>query len=307
VAILRETLQRLAKFEYAGEIPTVTGDPWFYRNRIQLHFEGNKAGFRRFGSRDICDIDHCYISSPLLVDAINKLDWAVKKPQWPRFLRSLELFTNGRELQVTIGETNRPVAARFFDWCATFLPAFAPGAIEYDAAGFTYRISRGSFFQVNRFLVDALVGEVLRDRRGGYAVDLYAGVGLFSLPMAKAFDHVGAIERGGPGYRDLEHNAKHSAANILTFKGSAEEYLRSLKDQPDLLVSDPPRAGLGKEATSELLRVRPSELVLVSCDPATMSRDLRQLLSSYDIVRMSLVDLFPQTYHFETVVHLRSK
>lgn len=307
LAILRETLQRLGGVEYGEKIEAITGEPWAYRNRIQLHFGRGESGFRRFGSRDICDIDHCYISSPVLVEAIKKLDWAVKQPQWPKFLQSLELFTNERDLQITIGETNRPVAARFFEWCATFLPGFAAGEVEYEAAGFGFRISRGSFFQVNRFLVDALVRETLGERRGAYAVDLYAGVGLFSLPMGKAFERVEAVERGGPAYRDLEHNAGRSAPNVRTLKNSAEDFLRGLTEKPDLIVSDPPRAGLGKEATAEVLRIAPAELVLVSCDPATMSRDLKLLLGTYEIRRMTLVDLFPQTYHFETVVHLGRK
>lgn len=307
VSILRETLARMAKIEYGGDIATLTGEPWFYRNRIQLHFDKPESGFRKFASHDICDIDHCYISSPVLVEAIKKLDWAVKQPQWPRFLKSLELFTNESELQITIGETDKPIAARFFDWCRDILPNFAPSQIEYAAAGRSFRISRGSFFQVNRFLVDALVFEALAERAGKHAVDLYAGVGLFSLPLASSFERVEAVERGGPAYRDLEHNAAKSAPNVRTVKGTAEDFLRSLDETPDLLISDPPRAGLGKEATSEVLRIGPSELVLVSCDPATMSRDLKQLLSGYDLTRLTLIDLFPQTYHFETVAHLRKR
>lgn len=307
VAILRETLHRLAKVEYAGEIQAITGDPWFYRNRIQLHFDDGTSGFRKFGSHEICGIDHCYISSPLLVEAIQKLAWAVKQPQWPKFLQTIDLFTNQRDLQMTIGETNRPVAARFFEWCGTFLPGFAAGAIEYEAAGFSFRISRGSFFQVNRFLVDGLVAETLLDRKGAYAIDLYAGAGLLSLPMAKAYQRVEAVERGGPGYRDLEHNAGRATPNVRTVESSAEDFLRRLQETPELIVSDPPRAGLGKEATAELLRIQSAELVLVSCDPATMARDLKQLLGTYEIGRMTLVDLFPQTYHFETVVHLQRK
>jgi 23S rRNA (uracil1939-C5)-methyltransferase len=107
--------------------------------------------------------------------------------------------------------------------------------------------------------------------------------------------------------RDLEINSGKTAANIRTVKGSAEDFLRSLNEAPELIVSDPPRAGLGKQATSELLRLSPQELVLVSCDPATLSRDLTVLPSRYEITRLAMVDLFPQTYHFETVAHLSLK
>jgi 23S rRNA (uracil1939-C5)-methyltransferase len=303
-AILRETLQRLGGLAFDGEIQVLSGHPWNYRNRIQLHFKNGETGFHKAGSHALCSIDHCYISSPLLVEVIQKLHRAAKETPWPDFLRSLEVFTNGTDVQLSIMDSVRPVAARFFEWCGTFLPSLVSGAIEYQAAGQKYRISRGSFFQVNRFLMDGLVAEVLGESRGGHAVDLYAGVGLFSLPLAQRFTTVQAVERGGPAHRDLEWNASQSHASVQPVKASAEEFLRAMSKPPDLIVADPPRAGLGKEATAELLRIRSPHLTLVSCDPATLARDLKRLLEAYRIHRLTLVDLFPQTYHFEVVAHL---
>lgn len=305
-AILKDTLRRLGGIEYGNDIGVVSSEPWSYRNRVQLHFENGRSGFHRAGSHQICPIDHCPISSPVLSEAIRKLSTAVRAPQWPRFLRSLELFSNERELQITVGDTTRPIAARFFEWCGTFLPSLAPGAIDYEAGGFTFRISRGSFFQVNRFLVNALVEEALLDANGKNAVDLYAGVGLFSLPLSRRYESVDAVERGGPAFRDLEWNAQQSP-NLYFARGSAEEYLRSIQQTPDLIVADPPRAGLGPEVTAELLRLRPAQLTIVSCDPATLSRDLKTLLQVFEIRRIALIDLFPQTFHFETIVHLCMK
>jgi 23S rRNA (uracil1939-C5)-methyltransferase len=306
-AILRETLQRIAGYAYESAIHAISGEPWQYRNRIQLHFDKPRAGFRRASSHELCAIDHCHVASPTLVDAIQKLVKAVKAPQWPAFLSSVDLFTNERELQLTIADTSRPVAARFFEWCATLLPKLAPGAIQYQAAGFDFRISRGSFFQVNRFLIDALVAEAVRDSEGGYGVDLFAGVGLFALPLARSFTRVQAVERSGPAVRDLEWNASQQAPNVAVLKQDANEFLASLTETPDLVIADPPRAGLGPKATAELLRILPTQLVLVSCDPATLSRDLKHLLSAYAVEKLTLIDLFPQTFHFETLVHLRRK
>ena len=157
---------------------------------------------------------------------------------------------------------------------------------------------------MNRFLTDALVEEVLGDAQGARAVDLYAGVGLFSLPLARRFASVQAVERGGPAYRDLESNARESGESVQPVKASAEEFLKQLADPPDLIVADPPRAGLGKEATAELLRVQSPRLTVVSCDPATLARDLEKLRERYRVERLTLVDLFPQTYHFEVVAHM---
>jgi 23S rRNA (uracil1939-C5)-methyltransferase len=215
-AILIETFARLAGISHLPEIPILSGPSWHYRNRIELHFAGCRMGFHRSGSHELCPISHCEISSPLLNQAISALKDALREPQWPEFVRSIELFTNETDLQLHVTSTNRPVAARFFDWCRSFLPSFAPGPIRYPAAGFTFRVSRGSFFQVNRFLIDDLVQEVLANATGSDAVDLYAGVGLFSLPLASRFERVIAVERSGPAFRDLEYNARQTAGNLQT-------------------------------------------------------------------------------------------
>ncbi len=306
--ILIETLRRLGGIEHDGEVKIISGEPWFYRNRIQLHFADGRSGFQKSGSHQLCAIDHCYISSPVLVDAIAKLNDAVKRPEWPSFLRSIELFTNEKEIQLSVMDSARPVAARFFAWCETFLPLLAKGPLEYAAAGFQYRISRGSFFQVNRFLIDALVKEVIGDAEGDHAIDLYAGVGLFSLPLASRFRSVHAVERGGSAFRDLEWNiANQQLENVRATRETAENFLRTLDGPPDLIIADPPRAGLDREATSELLRIAARRLTLVSCDPTTMARDAKKLLTAYKIAKITLIDLFPQTYHFETVLELESK
>ncbi len=306
ISILRETLRRIAGLEFTEEIPAVTGEPWAYRNRVQLHFKAGTCGFHKAESHAIQGISHCDISAPLLNEAIAKIQPAVKKQEWPDFLRSLELFTNGTEIQVNVLESNRPVAARFFTWLKNMMPAIATGDIVYEAASERFRISGGSFFQTNRFLVDALVNEVMGDERGEDAVDLYAGVGLFTLPMAKRFQRVQAVERGATAFRDLEFNAETAKlTNVTAQRAAAEEFLRELQTAPAWMVADPPRAGLGKDATTELLRLKPQRLTIVSCDPATLARDLKVLLGGgYTINRVSLVDLFPQTYHFETVVRL---
>jgi 23S rRNA (uracil1939-C5)-methyltransferase len=304
--ILLENLQRLGGISYSGEIETLTADPWFYRNRIQLHFAKASSGFHRLGSNQLVPVADCFIASPLLVEAIKKLSELVSKPEWPSFLQSAELFSNETDLQINVLETTRPVAARFFEWLKKFLP-IAPGPIAYRAAGHEFRISHGAFFQVNRFLIEQLVEEVMGEAAGEHAIDLYAGVGLFSLPLAAKFAKVDSVERSGPAVRDLEFNAQQGEIrNVTASRAASEEFLRAVQIAPDLIVADPPRSGLGKEATEELIRIKPKKLTIVSCDPATLARDLKHLQTAFRITRMTLVDLFPQTYHLETVVHLEA-
>lgn len=304
VAILRETLRRIGNVDYSAEIATIYGEPWGYRNRVQLHFKSGAAGFHKAESHEVQKVRHCEIAAPLLNEAIASIHEAVRKPDWPDFLRSMELFTNGNQIQVNVLETNRPVAARFFVGLKQRLPAIEDGSLAYEAAGERFRISGGSFFQTNRFLIEALVNEVLAEESGEEAVDLYAGVGLFTLPMAKRFRRVLAVERGGSAFRDLEFNSQ--GRNVSAQRATAETFLRELQAAPEWMVADPPRAGLDKEVVTEILRLKPRRLTLVSCDPTTLARDLKTMLpGGYAIERMTLVDLFPQTYHFETLVRLR--
>jgi 23S rRNA (uracil1939-C5)-methyltransferase len=306
-SILRETLARLGSVSFDAEIGIVSAEPWQYRNRVQLHFEGNSLGFRRAESHKLCAITHCPISSPKLNEVIRVFSDAMKRPEWPRFLRGLEIFTNEADVQLHVTDTTRPLAGRFFSWCAEMIDGIVDDALEYEADGRRLRVSRGTFFQVNRFLIEALIKEVTAQYQGETVIDLYAGAGLFSLPFSKRFENVIAVERGSSAYRDLEFNARSEPKRLSTEQATTEEFLSRLVTTPDLLVADPPRAGLGPEVTAELLRIQAAKLVIVSCDPSTLARDLKVLTAMYDIRRITLIDLFPQTFHFETLVHLELK
>jgi 23S rRNA (uracil1939-C5)-methyltransferase len=302
-AILIEELRRLGKIEPPAEIGIVSAEPWGYRNRAQLHVEDGRLGYREARSHRLCAIDHCPISSPMINEAIRTLVYMQQEGRWPRFVRSLEIFTDERQVQINVLETDRPVARRFFDWCAEQIPALVTGALDYEGR---FRVSSNSFFQVNRFLADRLVETAIGDASGDTALDLYAGVGLFSLPLAKRFGSVTAIESGGGAVRDLQFNAERAGlSNLKAEQRSAEEALAALKQPPDLVLLDPPRSGLGKAVVDRLLALRAPRVTIVACDPATLARDLAILIAGgYKVDRMTLVDLFPQTFHLETVVAL---
>jgi 23S rRNA (uracil1939-C5)-methyltransferase len=176
--------------------------------------------------------------------------------------------------------------------------------LVYRAGGEEYRVSGGSFFQTNRFLIDELIQTVVGKHTGRAALDLYAGAGLFAKQLARNFDQVIAVEASPHSFADLRGNVPH---NVKCLSITTETFLaeRAAKLAPDLVVLDPPRAGLGEKAAKALGRMSASRVTYVSCDPATLSRDLRVLLESgYRVEQLHLVDLFPQTYHMETVLHL---
>jgi 23S rRNA (uracil1939-C5)-methyltransferase len=302
-AILAEALRRVGKIEPPEEIAAISAEPWGYRNRAQFHIESTRLGYLQARSHRLCAIDHCPIGSPKLNEAIRALGEMLRDGRWPRFLRSLEIFTDERQVQLSVLETGKPPARRFFEWCAEAIPGLVEGALDYQGR---FRVSRDSFFQVNRFLPDRLVAAALEGAEGETALDLYAGVGLFSLPLGQRFREVTAVEAGRAAARDLEFNAQRAGlANVRVEQHTVEAYLQTLERAPDFMLLDPPRAGLGKEVVRRLGELRPRQLTIVACDPATLARDLAGLVAAgYRIERVTLVDLFPQTYHLETVARL---
>ena len=308
VEILREVLRRVGRVEVEGDIPVVTGEPWAYRNRIQLHFDDRRMGYHAAGSRTIEPIQSCDVASPRLAEAIKALREMKRSPRWPRFIRSLELFTNETDVQVNVLNSGpRHVNKSFFEWIAEPMPGALAAALEYKAAGHTFRVSHKAFFQVNRFLIDQLVDVAIGGAEGGTALDLYAGVGLFSLPLSPRFRKVTAVEAVTSASADLTHNSeRHGRRNIAVARARTEEFLLGFdQPAPDFVLADPPRAGLGKEAVTELVRIAPPRIHIVSCDPPTLARDLQQLVAGgYRIEGVTMLDLFPQTSHIESVTRL---
>jgi 23S rRNA (uracil1939-C5)-methyltransferase len=298
VDILREQLRRVGKIKWEGEISTVSGPALGYRNRAQFHLANGKIGYLAPGSHDLVPVDgECPISSPRLNQALQEMRDRMADRRFPGFVHSLELFTDETKVQVNILETDRPVAKSFYEWCQSTV------ALEYSTTFGKFRVSPRSFFQVNRFLIEVLVEAAIGHATGETALDLYAGVGLFALPLARKFKKVAAVEAGVTAARDLEVNAQNAGLVIQHLQGRVEDHLARMIATPDFIVADPPRAGLGKTVVSHLARLKPPHLTIVSCDPATLARDVAAL-TDYKIDKLTLVDLFPQTYHLETVAHL---
>jgi len=249
-------------------------------------------------SRRLVPVERCPIASPKINEVLAALNRLVRDRRWPRFIQSLEIFTDEQQLQWNVLETDQPVAKRFFDWLAEEVPGTVTGPLSYQVNEDRFHVSGTSFFQVNRFLLQRLAGLAIADAAGDTAWDLYAGVGLFSAPLSRRFARVTAVESGRAAH-DLRQNTSVKAVAEQT-----EVFLAKASGAPDFVLADPPRAGLGKSVTTRLVDLRPRRLVVVACDPATLARDLAALQPAYEIERITLVDLFPQTFHLETIVHL---
>lgn len=328
-AILRETLLRNGKFDWKGEIKVLSAEPWNYRNRTRMKVQGGPEfamGYHRMSSHDLLPVKSCPISSPLINRAV-ELMWELGQAgAVPGGVKEIEFFADhadahmlvelyhvagaqgtkefAEQLQKKMGEiTGVAIFAQSQGGGAQLKETLGTPSLQYQAGERTLRVSAGSFFQTNRFLVPKLAQTVAADFLGKIALDLYAGVGLFANHLAKRFEQVFAVESSPISATDLLANV---AKNVVAVKSTAEKFLpRCLNMQPDLVVVDPPRSGLGPKATQLLAALRVRRIVYVACDPATLARDVRTFLDfGYRVDEVYLVDLFPQTFHLESIVRL---
>lgn len=332
--ILKETLAR-AHLPVPSEIRALAGEPWGYRNRIRLHvMKGMALGYRERASHRLLPVTHCPIAAPLLEQALRAV---TRIGGVERLCEEVEFFTNGEQDQLLVslwpGASNRlqpraqeraleqfgeqlraqiPLLTGVGLFSQNNLMHWGKRSLTYTVSGRAYQVSLGGFFQVNRFLVPGLVELALDDGLGGQwsgrlAWDLYSGAGLFA--SALDFEHVTAVESAGFSADDLQHNLAAKGHRVV--RASTLDFLRSMtrnavQAKPELILLDPPRAGLGAEICGHVGSLGAPTVIYVSCDPATLVRDLQSLLQfGYCLQTIHLVDLFPQTFHLETVTILK--
>jgi 23S rRNA (uracil1939-C5)-methyltransferase len=330
--VLRETLQR-GGVAPPENIDVLAAEPWAYRNRIRVAFDvhGN-PGYRGRRSHAVVAIRECPIAAPLLVRAALAAADAIRTLAPNLHPNEMALFCDAAETALLLTVFIARPANIGFDELAFELRAriqelagaelvieagmhqpqqtlaqWGETSLAYRAGGADYRVDHGAFFQVNRWLVDALVERATGGYSGALAWDLFAGVGLFARKLAERFAKVLAVESAPAAADALRANLAGTAGVAL--RSSTLQFLRDsgrLGERPDLIIVDPPRTGLGADITPLVSECAPPSLVYVSCDPATLARDLRALLATgYAIESMTLADLFPQTFHLETVVRMR--
>ena len=336
--ILRETLARNAKITWEQPIGVHAAGPWQYRNRTRLQVEMSpfRLGYFRAGSRQLVAVEQCPISSPLINRGIEAILAIGRSGNVPDALLAVEFFADHAdenlliELHLTSPPRKNDVLLPRLAQRLRALPAiagivimvakhdggtqrwtqtvedpqlFGTDSLTYEVAGQEYRVSAGSFFQVNRHLLPLMVRLVCDGKSGRAAIDLYAGVGLFSLALAKNFERVIAVEGDPTSFVDLD---KNRPGNVTAERTSVGEFLGTSRDgKIDLVIVDPPRAGLNREVVQKVLQLRAHRFTYVSCDPVTLARDLRILLDGgYALRSLQMLDLFPQTAHLETIAEL---
>lgn len=309
--IVAEQLAHVGRLPGVDVRPTIgMGDPWGYRNSARLTVGPNGAlGFQRAESHEVVAVEDCLILHPLLRDLLRTLD--VEFPE----LRALTLRAGTRtgERMIVLETARDEPPEMEVDIPVSCVLALEDGrvatligetAIHEEVAGRRYRISPTSFFQVNTWGAERLVeivAEALDPRGWERLLDLYCGVGLFGLALAGRVGEVVGVESAPSAVADALVNAE-GVDNVTLVEGFAEEAMAALEGGFDLAIVDPPRGGVHPAALRALVEKRPRRIAYVSCEPTTLARDCAALAGAgYRLRWVQPVDMFPQTYHIESV------
>lgn len=295
--IIRDCLHRIARLEPVPEF-VVQPSPheWRYRARAtwQIDQEKKSIGYYERGSRRVCDVVDCAVLVPELQETLSRVR-STPVHEFPPMLQHLD---------VVAGDNGVSLFPEFADFHTTELTLRVGNEVyNYNAEG---------FFQVNQYLLQTLVEFSLGDLSGETAIDLYSGVGLFTLPLARRFARVISVESNHSATRFARRNLEQAKlSNVMVAAYPVSVWLRedgAKRRRADFVLLDPPRAGVESAVIRGILDLEPRQITYVSCDPATLARDLKKLLTGgYSFDSLAAFDLFPQTHHVETVVHLKAR
>ncbi len=343
VEMIKDCLRRIGGIEDVPQFSiTPAPDEWHYRSRAQWQYDAvsQRLGYFESGSRRVCDVAECAVLVPELQTTLSSLRERMGQGTLPE-TRDFRAVVGDKDVSLSPGVRSPTVREGASNK--------TPLDITRTIASETYHLNAESFFQTNADLLPPLIEASIGDTRGETAIELYCGVGLLTLPLARHFKHVIGIE----GDRQAAELARVSlaTAGLLNAEIANEDVARWLEENGEcggrakrrrrfgsdageamgsveysltedsiqsavdagalqkinFLLLDPPRTGAESRVIAGILRVRPKQISYVSCDPATLARDLKKLVAGrYSVKSILAFDMFPQTHHVETVVRLVS-
>lgn len=317
--VVIEQLQRLGHIEEPAVAPVIgMAEPWFWRNHVQFSVdESGRLGFQSRRSHRIVPVDRCLLLHPLLGDLYEalELDW----PELTRLSLRAGIQTGERMCIFETSDDNAPELEVDFPLSCVFrsstgidMVLVGHGWYNEVLRGKTFRVSAQSFFQVNTGQTEVVLDSIERfiePQAQDTLLDVYCGVGTLSLAMQDKVGRIIGVEENPGSLQDAIVNAKVDAdasvgpKDSVTFiQASAEAALPELRERVTKIILDPPRQGCKPEALTQMIRLAPSHIVYVSCDPTTLARDAVRLIESgYELIQVQPVDMFPQTFHIETI------
>jgi 23S rRNA (uracil1939-C5)-methyltransferase len=314
--ILREAFRRIGKTDVApGVAPPL--EPFGYRYRGRFRVEGEEVGFHASLSHRLVPVSRC----PLMIDAINAALPGLRG--LGRFAKVSEVQVASDGIRVSAAFPGIPFGNAMVEHLAGRTGGVLSGArfedrswgeerITLPLEGISYSVSPGGFFQANWRMNQAMVrriGAILGDlgaSPGARLLDLYAGAGNFALPLAGKVREVVAVEGEARLCEELRGNVRENALGNVRIVRSSVETFRP-EGRYDALVLDPPRAGLSERSLSRVREIAAGKVFYVSCDPATLARDVRSLSDRYDLASLEMHDFFPNTHHVEALAVLQSR
>jgi 23S rRNA (uracil1939-C5)-methyltransferase len=350
VEIIRDCLRRIARIESLPEIQiTPAPNQWHYRTRAQWQYDSKKKrlGYFEAGSRRVCDVAECAVLTPDLQQTLEALRERMRDGLLDDDVRDFRAFAgdDGVELAPPVQSDNDTVTSDAVNrgLSPTIREGSHPHAREITRTihGETYHLNPEMFFQTNADLLPKLITAALKAAGGETAIELYCGVGLFTLPLARRFKRLIGVEsneaaaafaranlanaglddaqiinqdvadwledlESAGSESDLDRDRRtHQVTRSMRSRVSQSVFADDSFRRPDFLLLDPPRTGAESRVIDSILRLRPRRVCYVSCDPATLARDLKKLIAGrYALDSLDAFDMFPQTHHVETIVHL---
>jgi 23S rRNA (uracil1939-C5)-methyltransferase len=309
--ILREQLQRLGRIPDPPVQPAVPSPrEYYYRNHVQFHLDREgQLGYHKQGSNEVLAIHECHLPEA----AINALWPQLDIEALPGLERVVLRQGAGEDLLLALESSDPQLPEFSVEGLPISVVYLGPGESQVlagsdhlvmEVLGRPLRVSARAFFQVNTFMAGALVKHLLDNLPLGpndTVVDGYAGVGLFSAFLASRVGQLIGIESSGAACDDFVANLDEFD-DVALYQARVEEVFPALEVKPQAIVVDPPRAGLERRTLEAILELAPAHLAYVSCDPTTLGRDARRLTAGgYRLQQVTPFDLFPQTYHIESV------
>lgn len=285
--VLTEAMNRMAGIAGDFEVAAVDETELHYRTRIQLHADKHgRLGVKKRRSDEVVQIS----SHPLAVSEINQSGIFTER------------YSQGNRVEISVD--NLGLVAKTVNGKGPDV------TLQYTAGDRSFKLSPGTFWQAHRaapeVLVQAVSEQLLKFDGVDKVLDLYSGAGLFAANIAAKFGASVTAVESSPGAVSDGKKSSADLTNLKFQKADVLSYLRSQTDIPSTLVLDPPRSGAATKVVSEIIRLRPAQIVYVACDPVALARDIKLLSAAgYELTKTEAFDIFPQTHHFETVVSLR--
>lgn len=283
-----------------------------YRNKVTFKVINNKIGFYERKSNNIIEINECMLASPIINNAISYL-----KKLDLQHIKSITLRTNSKDLMVII-ETSKsinidcikPIAhSIYIKKDNTYNLIYGEKYLLEQLDNYNFLVSPDSFFQINLNVCMKLYKKIKEYTKNFKNIlDLYCGTGSIGIYSYNKNNNLLGIEIIENAVKDAKKNAKlNNIDNAKFICGKSENKLKSINFSPDIIIVDPPRNGMDKEAIKYILSSNTKRIIYVSCDPMTLVRDLKLLDDKYKIIEITPFDMFPNTYHCETICVLERR